>query len=814
MMAPTFPHRVILVSSLKTGLIAPNQRTVSRLLAGIKADMEYVKEVSRTTPVALTWDASINKCILRNASLQDCSLDGQLWAASGGDLKDDDWESAKLNDFTEDFALDLLKQIDSSGIVAWFFRTAKIQDPAVKGSGHEVWGTSLRRRSIEPIISGNDFLSMYDYGMLPKNLVPPEKKKDISDYYLPFSFTMLGTGAVLGTISAWDKIKDKVPFIQKIEDAVKTTVGGAVDSVKNFFGPKEPSRHVQFDEKVAIIPPDDDVAPPQEILTPPQKDSEELPATAPLNPPVVPPVVVPEIVRDYYSYGPNSPDSLSVDLPDSERSSLHDGPKMITYTDAPPPPPPPLPPVQQPPSVPAPLITKPQPQPPLPPSSDDKPSKHDASLPISITKEPIPVAPIKNSPPVVEHPKAIPPFDTISEEASSEAFSTDDWEMIDYLEALDMYPLAEGNGRSAKDIIGDWIRPSWSNVDKSKLPPVHDTIEHFEAEPEPPHVVQKVVDSIPEKHLAKPGSVAESIARLESLASSAVGSERTSNRNSRQSSNRNSWYSSNSEFGLSKGVAPGEETRRLSDIEKEMKEKGVPEEEWARPLVPRPRPKTQSMAENETKRYGKVISKEEREELRQMFRDSWDEVTRKKLDISSLMAPSPELPKSPTSEKENGKPQTEEQQTEEVHDEKDDDKSPVSKPEDTGLETLRKAAEGPETDRIHSDTSFNHDGLTHLEQDRYARPHAGSGEGSPHLSPSLTKLRKETEKERTENTPQAGHHVIGGENARPMEIHAPRHKDMDPNHPKNLKKMKPKEKEYVPYPPPEGSCLFVNCTDK
>ena len=72
------------------------------------------------------------------------------------------------------------------------------------------------------------------------------------------------------------------------------------------------------------------------------------------------------------------------------------------------------------------------------------------------------------------------------------------------------------------------------------------------------------------------------------------------------------------------------------------------------------------------------------------------------------------------------------------------------------------------------------------------------------MSPSLTKLRKETEKERTESTPQAGHHVIGGENARPMEVHAPRYKDMDPNHPKNLKKMKPKEKEYVPYPPPEG----------
>jgi hypothetical protein len=37
-----------------------------------------------------------------------------------------------------------------------------------------------------------------------------------------------------------------------------------------------------------------------------------------------------------------------------------------------------------------------------------------------------------------------------------------------------------------------------------------------------------------------------------------------------------------------------------------------------------------------------------------------------------------------------------------------------------------------------------------------------------------------------------------------MEVHAPRHKEMDPNHPQNLKKMKPKSDEYIPYPPPEG----------
>lgn len=47
-----------------------------------------------------------------------------------------------------------------------------------------------------------------------------------------------------------------------------------------------------------------------------------------------------------------------------------------------------------------------------------------------------------------------------------------------------------------------------------------------------------------------------------------------------------------------------------------------------------------------------------------------------------------------------------------------------------------------------------------------------------------------------------------------MTIHAPRHKDMDPNHPRNIKKLKLKVDEYVPYPPPECELLhFLYLTD-
>ena len=108
--------------------------------------------------------------------------------------------------------------------------------------------------------------------------------------------------------------------------------------------------------------------------------------------------------------------------------------------------------------------------------------------------------------------------------------------------------------------------------------------------------------------------------------------------------------------------------------------------------------------------------------------------------------------------------------------------------------------------------------LTHPKQEQYTRPHAGSGGGTLELTPSLVKLREETNKKRRDEkygqpetikrSPPPGHHIIGGEKARPMTVHAPRHKDMDPNHPQNLQKMKPKTDEYKPYPPPECESLY------
>jgi hypothetical protein len=104
--------------------------------------------------------------------------------------------------------------------------------------------------------------------------------------------------------------------------------------------------------------------------------------------------------------------------------------------------------------------------------------------------------------------------------------------------------------------------------------------------------------------------------------------------------------------------------------------------------------------------------------------------------------------------------------------------------------------------------------LTHLQEEQYTRPHAGTGEGSPSIHSSLAKLREEIRVARAapaeaKRSPPTDHHLISsGKEPTPMTVHAPRHKDMDPNHPRNLKKMIPKSDEYVPYPPPEGSPSF------
>jgi hypothetical protein len=96
------------------------------------------------------------------------------------------------------------------------------------------------------------------------------------------------------------------------------------------------------------------------------------------------------------------------------------------------------------------------------------------------------------------------------------------------------------------------------------------------------------------------------------------------------------------------------------------------------------------------------------------------------------------------------------------------------------------------------------------------RPHAGTGSGSPgFITTSFAKLREEASNAKRvfpkSEPPPPGHDMGEPGKGRPMEVHPPRHKDMDPNHPRNLKKMKPKVEKvadvYQPYPLPEGNLL-------
>jgi|SRR5579862_3944857 len=106
------------------------------------------------------------------------------------------------------------------------------------------------------------------------------------------------------------------------------------------------------------------------------------------------------------------------------------------------------------------------------------------------------------------------------------------------------------------------------------------------------------------------------------------------------------------------------------------------------------------------------------------------------------------------------------------------------------------------------------DPLTSVQQERYTRAHAGTGTDAFYITSSLDRARKETNNLRrapppSTSRPVKGHHVIGGKNARPMTVHAPRNKALDPNHPQNLKKMKLTVDGYVPYPPPRGTLITI-----
>jgi hypothetical protein len=189
-----FKDPVVLVHSLNTGLFSPRQKSISHLLLDIKDDLKSLKELSRETPIAVTWDASINACVLGEKSHHECSPTEQL-QHSEVKIKSKKGVEQAINDITMDYADEILKELDKSNIDAWFFRTAKLQSKHQKQNSGEI---SKRDEEIE-IISGNDFLGLYEHGMVSEK----EKKKSI------FPPLALGAGAIGAGFLGW-KFRDDI----------------------------------------------------------------------------------------------------------------------------------------------------------------------------------------------------------------------------------------------------------------------------------------------------------------------------------------------------------------------------------------------------------------------------------------------------------------------------------------------------------------------------------------------------------------------------------------------------------------------------
>lgn len=229
-MASLFSEPVVLVHSLQTGLVSTRQRSVQRLMSSIREDMMYLKDLAEDIPVAVTWDASINSCT--EEGQKDCSITGQLWQAMETEPNHSDDEGI-LNDYTENFGLDVLKELDKANIAAWFFRTAKIQsDPSHTENSRQLMKRKARRP--EQVISGNDFLSMYRHGIFTKKTFKPGRKhgKGVAPLVLG-----LGATAAVGGAGAlgwwfWDDIKKTVSdlvqsiTLDKTEDEVNQPLLG------------------------------------------------------------------------------------------------------------------------------------------------------------------------------------------------------------------------------------------------------------------------------------------------------------------------------------------------------------------------------------------------------------------------------------------------------------------------------------------------------------------------------------------------------------------------------------------------------------
>ena len=260
-MAASFSSPVVLVHSIQTGVLSTHQQSVTRLVTGIKDDMQYLKDLAKNVALSVTWDASINACVHGKDGSHDCTLSGQLWQAS-------DWESKRgandktLNDYTESFGVDMLRELEKIDITAWFFRTAKIQASEAHRQGDIAVEPRkpIKRRRREKIVSGNDFLAMYKYGMFPESLLSHSTKHRKS-LLVPVA---IGFGVASAGGLGWWFWED----VRKIGN-----------EVVQFF--KKPQKAGPIVEKPKIPPPHDHKSPSIDSSQPIERPMLDLPPTTP-----------------------------------------------------------------------------------------------------------------------------------------------------------------------------------------------------------------------------------------------------------------------------------------------------------------------------------------------------------------------------------------------------------------------------------------------------------------------------------------------------------------------------------------------------
>ena len=697
---PSFPHPVILVHSLQTGLLSPRQYTVERLKKGITEDLNHVKELAENVPVAVTWDGSINACARTEPGTHDCTLNGQLWHAADREPEKHENEET-LNDYVENLANTILTELDKAGVVAWFFRTAKLQPPDYPGrSGLDEKPLRLiKRRRPEKTVSGNDFIEMCNHGMLSRMSSSTAKRKH---KIAPVALALGAVGAAgAGALGCWfwDDFK-------KFGD----------NAINWFHGPQEMSvadvksstSHISeaSDTKSQSSLPLSPISSPDSPGSPPDESSRSL------------------ILASSHEKEHPQPHSTNLD------HSLHSV-------------------WQEPPSVPA----------------------VDLNLPLS------------------EGP---PPFENINERPSQAPQAGSNG-----IVHIDIAPEERPSGGPIDYPFGGYPTTQYTGyeelakgtIDHAKLRPVPEMIEHWETPPPASEPSERVVD------VSERGSVAVSVARWETPQGSRLVTPAESRRHS------------GSEFRLSQGMSAkdAEAIRRLSDIQKDLKSKGIPEEEWT-PAIAVPRPRRPNSGDLASRRHGKVISMEDKGLLDQMLLEGMRE------EAKSESAREMGTGIQPVS---GGRKYSKSNAEISI----DHDVKPamdVALKKAPTVRALYKSSNSKEPDRLGRQRLLDPELLTHPQQEHYTRPHAGTGESSLSVTMSLAKVRKETDEERRPKSephpsPQTGHHVVIADGkTRPMTVHAPRIEDLDPNHPRNVKKMKSKSMEktldeYKPHPAPEST---------